>query len=130
LALIGNSTSAIALQDQHNKTDCVILGLKPKPCDNFTGCRFRFSHSRMYCRKFVLQRCTFKRLYVHESIAEEFNKRFAAKVDALIFWKPWDKAVILTPLPEKEKPAYIQELIDDAIDKGAKVINAKGEAYT
>jgi glyceraldehyde-3-phosphate dehydrogenase (NADP+) len=29
--LIGNSTSAIALQDQHNKTDCLILGLKPKP---------------------------------------------------------------------------------------------------
>jgi hypothetical protein len=27
------------------------------------------------------------------------------------------KAVMLTPLPEKEKPAYIQELIDDAIQK-------------
>ena len=32
----------------------------------------------------------------------------------------------LTPLPEPGKPAYIQELIDDAIEKGAKVINKKG----
>jgi glyceraldehyde-3-phosphate dehydrogenase (NADP+) len=30
--------------------------------------------------------CTaLKNLYVHESIADEFNKRFAAKVDALTF---------------------------------------------
>ena len=36
----------------------------------------------------------------------------------------------LTPLPEKEKPAYIQELIDDAIDKGAKVINEKGGEHS
>jgi glyceraldehyde-3-phosphate dehydrogenase (NADP+) len=28
------------------------------------------------------QRCT--KIYVHERIAEEFNKRFAAKVDALV----------------------------------------------
>jgi glyceraldehyde-3-phosphate dehydrogenase (NADP+) len=31
------------------------------------------------------QRCTaLKIVYVHERIAEEFNKRFAAKVDALV----------------------------------------------
>jgi glyceraldehyde-3-phosphate dehydrogenase (NADP+) len=29
-------------------------------------------------------------------------------------------------LPEKEKPAYIQELIDDAVNLGAKIINDKG----
>jgi glyceraldehyde-3-phosphate dehydrogenase (NADP+) len=57
---------------------------------------------------------------------EEFNSRFAAKVDALTYGNPWDKGAFLTPLPEKEKPSYIQELIDDAISKGAKVINEKG----
>jgi glyceraldehyde-3-phosphate dehydrogenase (NADP+) len=56
---------------------------------------------------------------------EEFNKRFAAKVDALVL-EIHGMKVMLTPLPEKEKPAYIQELIDDAIQKGASVINAKG----
>jgi glyceraldehyde-3-phosphate dehydrogenase (NADP+) len=73
------------------------------------------------------QRCTaLKVLYVHESIVDEFNKRFSAKVDSLVYGNPWDKSVFLTPLPEKEKPAYIQELIDDATSFGAKVINAKG----
>ena len=73
------------------------------------------------------QRCTaLKILYVHETIVEEFNKRFASKVDELTYGNPWDKGAFLTPLPEKDKPSYIQELIDDATSKGAKVINAKG----
>ena len=73
------------------------------------------------------QRCTaLKIIYVHEDIVAEFNKRFAEKVDALKFGNPWEKDVILTPLPEPGKPAYIQELIDDAIEKGAKIINKKG----
>ena len=29
-------------------------------------------------------------------------------------------------MPEKDKPAYIQELIDDALNHGAKIINKKG----
>ena len=77
------------------------------------------------------QRCTaLKVLYVHESIVVEFNKRFAAKVDALVFGNPWDSGVFLTPLPEIEKPNYIQELIDDATTKGAKIINAKGGVHS
>jgi glyceraldehyde-3-phosphate dehydrogenase (NADP+) len=38
--------------------------------------------------------------------------------------------VQLTPLPEPGKTAYIQELIDDAINKGAKIINKKGGETT
>ncbi len=73
------------------------------------------------------QRCTaLKILYVHENIVDEFNKRFSEKVDALQFGNPWEEGVKLTPLPEPDKPAYIQELIDDALSKGAKVINKKG----
>jgi glyceraldehyde-3-phosphate dehydrogenase (NADP+) len=74
------------------------------------------------------QRCTaLKVLYVHESIVDEFNKRFAAKVDALILEIHGIKQ-LLTPLPEKEKPKYIQDLIDDAINKGASVINEKEDS--
>ena len=32
----------------------------------------------------------------------------------------------MTPLPEPSKPAYIKELINDAVEKGAKVLNKKG----
>jgi glyceraldehyde-3-phosphate dehydrogenase (NADP+) len=45
-----------------------------------------------------------------------------AAVDALKLGMPWENT-LLTPLPEPNKPAYIQELIDDALAKGAKVLN-------
>lgn len=132
LALIGNSKSAIALQDQHpNKNRLrTVLGLEAKnPAIILPDADLDLAISECITGtlSFNGQRCTaLKVLYVHESIAEEFNKRFSAKVDSLIFGNPWDKSVSLTPLPEEDKPAYIQGLIDDATSKGAKVINAKG----
>jgi glyceraldehyde-3-phosphate dehydrogenase (NADP+) len=77
------------------------------------------------------QRCTaLKIIYVHESVREEFNRRFAAKVNSLTFGNPWEKGVMLTPLPEKDKPDYLQELIDDAESKGAQILNSKGGERT
>ena len=136
LALIGNSKSAIALQDQHpNKNRLrLILGLEAKnPAIVLADADLDLAIQECVAGSlsFNGQRCTaLKILYVHESIAEEFNKRFAAKVDALAYGNPWDKSVFLTPLPEKDKPAYIQELIDDATSKGAKVINHKGGQHS
>jgi glyceraldehyde-3-phosphate dehydrogenase (NADP+) len=132
LALIGNSTSAIALQDQHpNKNRLrLVLGLEAKnPAIILPDADLDLAIQECIAGtlSFNGQRCTaLKILYVHESVVEEFNRRFAEKVDALVFGNPWDKSVSLTPLPEKEKPAYIQELIDDATTKGAKIINKKG----
>ena len=132
LALIGNSKSAIALQDLHpNKNRLrLILGLEAKnPAIVLPDANLDLAIQECVAGSlsFNGQRCTaLKILYVHESIVDEFNKRFAAKVDELVYGNPWDKAVMLTPLPEQDKPAYIQELIDDATAKGAKVINVKG----
>lgn len=132
LALIGNSKSAIALQDQHpNKNRLrLVLGLEAKnPAIILPDADLDLAISECITGtlSFNGQRCTaLKVLYVHESIAEEFNKRFSKAVDELIFGNPWDKSVSLTPLPEVEKPAYIQGLIDDATSKGASIINAKG----
>ncbi|HQF48873.1 MAG TPA: NADP-dependent glyceraldehyde-3-phosphate dehydrogenase, partial [Flavobacterium alvei] len=136
LALIGNSKSAIALQDQHpNKNRLrLVLGLEAKnPAIILPDADLDLAIQECIVGtlSFNGQRCTaLKVLYVHETIAEEFNKRFAAKVDELVFGNPWDKSVSLTPLPESEKPAYIQELIDDATAKGAKVINSKGGEHS
>ncbi|MFZ4680503.1 MAG: NADP-dependent glyceraldehyde-3-phosphate dehydrogenase [Flavobacterium sp.] len=132
LALIGNSKSAIELQDQHpNKNRLrLILGLEAKnPAIILPDADLDLTIQECITGtlSFNGQRCTaLKILYVHESIAAEFNRRFTEKVDALPFGNPWEKGVSLTPLPEKDKPDYIQELIDDATSKGAKVINAKG----
>ena len=136
LALIGNSKSAIALQDQHpNKNRLrLILGLEAKnPAIILPDADLDLAIQECITGSlsFNGQRCTaLKVLYVHESIASEFNTRFTAKVDELKFGNPWEKGVMLTPLPEVEKPNYIQELIDDAVAKGAKVINAKGGKKT
>lgn len=136
LALIGNSKSAVALQDLHpNKNRLrLVLSLEAKnPAIILPDADLDLAIQECIIGtlSFNGQRCTaLKILYVHESIAAEFNRRFSDKVDALLFGNPWDKGVALTPLPEKDKPNYIQELIDDAQDKGARVINQKGGERT
>jgi len=132
LALIGNSKSAIALQDQHpNKNRLrLILGLEAKnPAIILPDADLDLAIQECVTGSlsFNGQRCTaLKILYIHESIVDEFNKRFSEKVDALTFGNPWETGVLLTPLPENDKPAYIQQLIEDATSKGAKIINSKG----
>lgn len=132
LALIGNSKSAIALQDQHpNKNRLrLVLGLEAKnPAIVLHDADLDLAIQECISGtlSFNGQRCTaLKILYVHESITEEFNKRFAKKVDELKYGNPWEEGVFLTPLPEVDKPDYIQGLIDDALQNGAKIINEKG----
>jgi glyceraldehyde-3-phosphate dehydrogenase (NADP+) len=132
LALIGNSKSANAIQANHPQKNRLrlVLGLEAKnPAIVLADADLDLAINECIsgAMSFNGQRCTaLKIIYVHEDIVAEFNKRFAEKVDALKFGNPWEKDVILTPLPEPGKPAYIQELIDDAIEKGAKIINKKG----
>ncbi len=136
LALIGNSKGAVALQDQSpNKNRLrLVLGLEAKnPAIVLPDADLDLTIKEcvLGSLSFNGQRCTaLKLLYVHESIADEFNKRFIAKVDELKFGNPWEDSVFLTPLPEVEKPDYLQGLIDDALLLGAKVINEKGGQRT
>ncbi len=136
LALIGNSKSANALQNQHPKSNRLrlVLGLEAKnPAIVLPDADLDLAIEECIAGStaFNGQRCTaLKVLYVHDSVVEEFNKRFSAKVDALKFGNPWVEEAQLTPLPEPEKPAYIQGLIDDATQKGAQIINTKGGETT
>ena len=136
LALIGNSKAAIALQDESpNKNRLrLILGLEAKnPAIILEDADLDLTIQECISGSlsFNGQRCTaLKILYVHESIADEFNKRFVAKVDELKYGNPWDENVFLTPLPEVDKPKYLQELIDNAVANGAKIINKKGGERT
>ncbi len=136
LALIGNSKSANVLQESHPKKNRLrlVLGLEAKnPAIVLPDADLDLTINECIAGtlSFNGQRCTaLKILYVHEDIVDEFNKRFVTKVDALKFGNPWDEGTKLTPLPEPDKPAYIQELIDDATKKGAKVLNVKGGETT
>lgn len=136
LALIGNSKSANAIQANHPFKNRLrlVLGLEAKnPAIILPDADLDLAIDECIsgATSFNGQRCTaLKIIYVHEHIVAKFNKRFAERVDGLKFGNPWEDEVKLTPLPEPEKPAYIQELIDDALAKGAKVINEGGGKTT
>ncbi|NER13906.1 aldehyde dehydrogenase family protein [Leptobacterium flavescens] len=132
LALIGNSKSAVALQDQHPHKNRLrlVLSLEAKnPAIVLpdTDLDLAVEECILGTLSYNGQRCTaLKIVYVHEDIVEEFNRRYTQGVDALKFGNPWEDGVKLTPLPEPGISDYIQELIDDALAKGAKIINEKG----
>ncbi|MAD96324.1 MAG: NADP-dependent glyceraldehyde-3-phosphate dehydrogenase [Flavobacteriaceae bacterium] len=136
LALIGHSKSANAIQANHpNKNRLrLVFGLEAKnPAIVLPDADLDLAIAECIngATSFNGQRCTaLKIIYVHDSIVEEFNSKFSAAVDALKFGNPWDEGAKLTPLPEPGKTAYIQELIDDAHEKGAKTLNAKGGETT
>jgi len=135
LALIGHSSSALSLQDLHPKKNRLrlVLGLEAKnPAIVLPDADI--DQTVAECVSGTLsyngQRCTaLKILYLHEDIKDEFLAKFTKAVDALQLGMPWENT-LLTPLPEPNKPDYIQELIDDARAKGAKVLNPRGGERT
>ena len=135
LALIGHSSSAISLQDLHPKKSRLrlVLGLEAKnPGIILPDADLDQAVSECISGtlSFNGQRCTaLKVLYVHEDIREQFLEKFSKAVDALQVGLPWENS-LLTPLPEPSKPAYIKDLIDDAVQKGASVINTRGGEMT
>lgn len=77
------------------------------------------------------QRCTaIKLIFVHRSIAVAFLDQLVERVNNLKSGLPWEEGVLITPLPEHNKTAYLSGLIDDAVGKGAEVVNiAQGVQY-
>lgn len=136
LALIGNSKSANALQDQHPKSNRLrlVLGLEAKnPAIVLPDADLDLTIKEVITgtTSFNGQRCTaLKVVYVHEDIKGKFLKKYADAMDALTYGNPWDEGAELTPLPEPGKPDYIQELLDDALAKGASIVNKKGGKRT
>jgi glyceraldehyde-3-phosphate dehydrogenase (NADP+) len=73
------------------------------------------------------QRCTaLKILFVHENVVDEFLQKFKTKLAQLKPGMPWEEGVSLTPLPEPGKTEYLKGLVDDALGKGAQVVNPGG----
>ena len=131
LALIGHSSSAISLQDLHPQKSRLrlVLGLEAKN----PGIILKDADIDLTVKECISgtlsfngQRCTaLKILYVHEDIKDEFLDKFTKAVDELKLGLPWENT-LLTPLPEPGKPKYISDLIDDAVSKGAKILNNRG----
>jgi len=132
LALIGNSKAANALLGLHPKRNRLklVMGLEAKNA----AVVFADADIDLSVKECVLgsiafngQRCTaLKLLFVHKSVVAAFNKKLVSQVEALTYGLPWEKGVRLTALPEPNKPKFIKALINDALSKGAKILNKKG----
>jgi len=132
LAFIGSSKAAHSLQIEHPhsyKLRCV-FGLDAKNAAFIlpdADMNTTINECILGSLSFNGQRCTaLKILFVHESIAETFTTKFCEAVDALKMGLPWEKDTKITPLLEPSKPAYLRGLIDDAVEKGASIINKRG----
>ena len=133
LALIGHSTSAVALQDLHPYKNRLrlILGLEAKnpgiilpDADMDLTIKECISGTLSYNG----QRCTaLKILFVHESIVDDFIAKFSESVDALNFGLPWEDGFFFNSSTRSSKASiYRKNLIKDASTKGAQIMNKKG----
>ena len=68
-----------------------------------------------------------ERIIVIESVAAEFNKRFAAKAQSMATGDPREGKTPLGAVVDRKTVAHVNALIDDATTKGAKLI-AGGKA--
>jgi glyceraldehyde-3-phosphate dehydrogenase (NADP+) len=132
LTLIGSSKVADELKKLHPKVNRLraILGLDAKNAAIVTAnadIKLAVQECVLGGLSFNGQRCTaIKIIFIHKSIAEPFLQQLAEEVSKLKFGMPWQKGVSLTPLPEPNKPDYLKELIEDAKQNGASVINEHG----
>ena len=63
-----------------------------------------------------------KRFIVHEAVADEFERLFAQKLAALTVGDPMDDATSVGPLATEQGRADVEELVQDAVEKGARVV--------
>jgi acyl-CoA reductase-like NAD-dependent aldehyde dehydrogenase len=132
LTLIGSSKVANELKKLHPKVNRLraILGLDAKNAAIVTehaDLKLTVQETVLGSLSFNGQRCTaLKIIFVHKSIVEPFLESLKQEVGKLKYGMPWEQGVNITPLPEPGKPGYLQEVIEDAKQQGAQVINENG----
>jgi glyceraldehyde-3-phosphate dehydrogenase (NADP+) len=69
------------------------------------------------------QRCTaVKRVLVFEEVADKLVELVKAEIEKLKTGLPFEEGVTITPLIDNKSADFVQGLIDDAIEKGAKLV--------
>jgi succinate-semialdehyde dehydrogenase / glutarate-semialdehyde dehydrogenase len=81
------------------------------------GCKFRISGQSCVCAN---------RIYVHERVADEFAEIFSGLVAALRLGDPRDEATDVGPLIDGQGLAKVQAHLDDARDRGARLLAGGG----
>lgn len=132
LAFIGASGTAQTIINRHpfpNRLKTV-LGLEAKNAAFvFPDCDLDLTVEE--CLKGALdfngQRCTaIKHIWVHEDICEVFINKLNRRIEELKYGLPWEEGVVVTPLAEEGKCEYLGKLVEDAVTKGAHIVNSGG----
>ena len=63
-----------------------------------------------------------KRFIVHDDVADEFERLFAEKLAALPVGDPMDETTKVGPLATEAGRTDVEELVQDAVEKGARVV--------
>ena len=132
LAFIGSAPAADALKRAHPAPHRLrsVLGLEAKN----PGIVLPDADLDLAVRECALgalsyngQRCTaLKILFVHQSVLDGFLDRFSRAVQGFRAGMPWDDGVTITPLPDLAQVRKQLDLVDDALGKGARVVNHGG----
>jgi glyceraldehyde-3-phosphate dehydrogenase (NADP+) len=132
LAFIGTSRVADIVKKQHPKPHRLrtVLGLDAKnPAIILPDADLDLAvrECLLGALSFNGQRCTaLKILFVHSSIADDFLSRLTKALGELKIGLPWQPDVNITPLPEAGKTEYLNDLVQDAVEQGARVVNKHG----
>ncbi len=135
LAFIGSSRVANILKHQHPRLHRMksVLGLDAKNAAIIlpdSDLDLAVNEALLGSLSYNGQRCTaLKILFVHRSVADKFNEKFCAKIEAMKIGMPWTDGVQITPLPEDGKSSYLTDLIKDAEANGAGVLNPSGGIF-
>jgi glyceraldehyde-3-phosphate dehydrogenase (NADP+) len=132
LAFIGTSKPADELKKAHPKPHRLraVLGLEAKnPAIILPDADLDQAVTECFLGtlSFNGQRCSaIKIIFVHEAVKDQFLKKFSEAIGSKKFGMPWEEDVAYTPLPEPGKPEFLAELVADAQQHGAEIINPGG----
>ena len=132
LAFIGSDRVADILKHQHPKPHRLrsVLGLGAKNAAivlDSADLKTAVQECALGALSFNGQRCTaLKILFVHRKVVEPFLQAFCERVNSLKAAMPWEQGAVITPLPEENKIAAMRGYVEDALGRGARIVNPGG----
>jgi acyl-CoA reductase-like NAD-dependent aldehyde dehydrogenase len=66
--------------------------------------------------------CSVERIYVHEKVYDRFVKEFVQEVNSWKIGDPNEAGIYIGPLSRKSQIAFLEEQVQDAINKGATIL--------
>lgn len=73
--------------------------------------------------------CAVKRLYVHEKVYDDFVKYFLEELKKWKVGNPREEGTMIGPVARKEHLKFLDELVKDAVNKGAYLVAISSSPY-